>query len=382
MTGAAPTLLCVHQGYELYGSDRTFISALKGFRARFAHLRLLVVLPQAGPLSAELERLGFCVEIRPLWVARRTEGPLRLLARMLQFPQAVLRARRHIAAAALTYINTSVIFDYALAARLSCRPVLLHVHEIPTGLAMRLIRLVLALSGARLVYNSQATGDAFGLDGAVVLNGIPDPGPPPAAPASDGILNILMIGRINDWKGQDLLVEAVAALPAGTRGKMRLRFAGSAFAGNASETRLLAQVQEKQLGEITRLDGFVDDPAPLYRWADIVAVPSRKPEPFGLVAVEAMAHGKPVLAAAHGGLTEIIEDGETGWLVPPNDAPALAKRLAALAEAGEQAHEMGIKGRMRFENAFSESRYQDRLCDELGALLGPEPALCTMGEDA
>ncbi len=72
---------------------------------------------------------------------------------------------------------------------------------------------------------------------------------------------------------------------------------------------------------------FVPDPSEHYRWADIVTVPSRRPESLGRVAIEAMAHGRPPLVSAIGGLVEVVIDGETGWHVPPGDAAALAGKL-------------------------------------------------------
>ena len=76
-----------------------------------------------------------------------------------------------------------------------------------------------------------------------------------------------------------------------------------------------------------RFEPFCADPAPLYRWADVVVVPSRLPEALGRVAIEAMAHRRPPLVARIGGLPEIVEDRVSGWIVAPNDAAALARTL-------------------------------------------------------
>ncbi|HYO47656.1 MAG TPA: glycosyltransferase family 4 protein [Gemmatimonadota bacterium] len=76
----------------------------------------------------------------------------------------------------------------------------------------------------------------------------------------------------------------------------------------------------------------------------VQAVPSILEEPFGLVAAEAMMRGTAVLAAGHGGLSEIVQPGETGMLVMPNDAPALATALAALLSDRERCEAMGRAG--------------------------------------
>lgn len=83
----------------------------------------------------------------------------------------------------------------------------------------------------------------------------------------------------------------------------------------------------------------------LYGEADIVAVPSIWQEPFGLVAVEAMAHARPVVASEVGGLADIVRHGQTGYLVPPGDAYALAERLRSLLDDAATRSSMGEEGR-------------------------------------
>ena len=91
----------------------------------------------------------------------------------------------------------------------------------------------------------------------------------------------------------------------------------------------------------------------LYSRADICVVPSLWPEPFGMVAVEAMASGRPVVASKTGGLADSVVDGETGFLVPPGDAPALADKLRVLLDDAELRTGMGRRGRERVEEIFS-----------------------------
>jgi glycosyltransferase involved in cell wall biosynthesis len=83
----------------------------------------------------------------------------------------------------------------------------------------------------------------------------------------------------------------------------------------------------------------------LYAEADIVAVPSIWHEPFGLVAVEAMAHARPVVASDCGGLADIVRPGQTGFLAPPNNAPALAERLRMLLDDAPLRQRLGDEGR-------------------------------------
>jgi len=95
-----------------------------------------------------------------------------------------------------------------------------------------------------------------------------------------------------------------------------------------------------------------DTLAELYSRADICVAPSLWAEPFGMVAVEAMASGRPVVASDIGGLADSVVDGETGFLVPPGDARALADKLRMLLDDAELRAEMGKRGRAHVEHNF------------------------------
>jgi glycosyltransferase involved in cell wall biosynthesis len=91
----------------------------------------------------------------------------------------------------------------------------------------------------------------------------------------------------------------------------------------------------------------------------VQAVPSLWAEPFGLVAAEAMMRGTAVVASSTGGLTEIIQDGKTGFLAPPGNVDALAEALLKLLSNRELAEEMGRAGHELAKERFSEAAYVD-----------------------
>ncbi|MDE3177531.1 MAG: glycosyltransferase, partial [Pseudomonadota bacterium] len=325
-------IACVHQGYELYGSDRCFVESVAALREAYPQAEIEVVLPRQGPIVAALTPFADRIVFEPLFVLRRKALPRLLLTGLFTLPAALLRARRRLARADLIYINTSVVLDYQIAASRFPGKALLHIHEIPTGLVRTVLRALALASGARLIFNSRATRDSFAPPPAcvydVIYNGLEAP-PAPEPTSYDGSrpLRVALIGRINRIKGQDVLLAALRRLDA-TR--LRVRMVGGAFEDPGLETRLAEQAAQAGLADVVSVEPFAADTAPIYRWADIVVAPSKLPESLGRTAIEAMAYGRPALVSAIGGLTEVVADGETGWHVPPGDADALAERLAAI----------------------------------------------------
>jgi len=152
----------------------------------------------------------------------------------------------------------------------------------------------------------------------------------------DGVPVVMLPGRLSHWKGHLVLVEAMKIL---ARPQVHALIVGGGSA------RLRAHLQEAIAGagsgvSFRLLDECRDMPA-AYMLADVVVSASTEPEGFGRVVVEAQAMGRPVIATSHGGAVETVLPGETGWLVPPGDAPALAEAIgAALALDAETRRKM------------------------------------------
>jgi glycosyltransferase involved in cell wall biosynthesis len=111
--------------------------------------------------------------------------------------------------------------------------------------------------------------------------------------------------------------------------------------------------------------GFLEDTSAFYRAIDVAVVPSTE-EPLGRIPLEAAAHGKPSIANAVGGLPEIIQDRQTGWLVPPGDGARLRQALADFVE--RPAPEIGTAARAWVETISDPQRYVERLADIYGSL--------------
>lgn len=169
---------------------------------------------------------------------------------------------------------------------------------------------------------------------------------------------LLLPARLTDWKGHGVAIEATGRLQeaglAGAATDLRLIFAGDAQGRDGYAASLARGVEELGLGRMIRLVGHCDDMPAAYAAADIVLSPSTRPEAFGRVAAEAGAMGRVVIATDHGGARETVVDGETGFLIEPGSADALANavvRTIGLGPEGRAA--MGAKAATRIAAKFS-----------------------------
>lgn len=158
--------------------------------------------------------------------------------------------------------------------------------------------------------------------------------------------SILFVGRLNAQKGvRDLL----GAMPSTSQG-VTLDIVGDGADRGTLEDLSRSLKLEKRV----RWHGALPQRAvaPLYRSASVVAIPSRN-EGLGLVAVESLLSGVPVVAYRSGGVSELVEDGETGLLVPPGDVRAFAAALNSVITNRTRAREMGELGRERMALRFA-----------------------------
>jgi glycosyltransferase involved in cell wall biosynthesis len=272
----------------------------------------------------------------------------------------------------LTLLVPALLASFVAAAR-RLDVDLLHAHWLPSGwvaaragkpyvvqvwgtdveLARRAPRLAHSvLSGARLViaasHELAAGARALGArEVRVIPSGVDLPvlvGEEAAPP------EVLYAGRLSEEKGVLELVEA-------TRG-MNLVVAG--------DGPLRARIPGAR--------GFVphDELEGLYARAALVACPSRR-EGFGVACLEAMAHGRPVVATAVGGLLDLVIDGETGLVVPPRDPRALRAALERLLGDQDLRREYGLAGRARAAEHFSWDRVTDATLAAYAEAVGTMP---------
>lgn len=378
---APSVVLFVHGSAEMYGSDKVLLNLAQSLVAG-AEFTPVVVLHEDGPLRSALQAVGVEVHVGAVVkIARSLFKPaalpvlLRMARQSLRDLDAAVAGRK----VALVHSNTLAVLGGALWAWRRGQRHLWHVHEIilrPTVVSRGLPWLADRLS-QRVLSNSSPTqawllDRAPGLAGraAVVFNGLPAvPLASPTAQAEADAFRLrigaqpedtlaTVAGRLNHWKGQGLLIAAFGLLrQQGRLGALRLAIVGDVFAGQDHIRQgLVDQVAALGLQDRVSFVPFVSDIYPVWRASQIAVVPSTEPEPFGMVAIEAMACGLPVLAAGHGGLLDIVLPEQTGVLFEPCNAAALADALARLAGDPTLRARLGAAGAQRQREVFSMER--------------------------
>lgn len=371
------TVLILHSSAGRYGADLQLLAIAGGLDP--ARWRAVCVLPERGELGPLLEEAGAEVIVHPLAVLRRSlatpVGAAGLLAAAAADRRAIgalARAR----GAAVVHSNTSVVLTGGAIARTAGAAHLLHVREIYERAGGRaaatlwpLFRRRLLRAGAVACISRAVAAQFAGSPRAFVLyDGLPRSPVPLERDRARNLLGVraerfavALIGRISDWKGQDVLARALAEPALSSIGAVGL-VAGDPLPG-ADETARRLDRLATELGVEDRLLrlGFREDIGTVLGAADVVVVPSTRPEPLGLVALEAAAAGLPVVASSHGGVAEVVRDGETGRLVAPGDAAALAAALRALADDPGTSEGMGRAAQRDVAERFALARMLEEL---------------------
>ena len=270
----------------------------------------------------------------------------------------------------LIYANTQkALVIGAIASLVTSKPLIYHLHDILSlehfSQTNRRIAIFLANRFASLVIaNSQATKAAFIESGGkehlveVVYNGFDLA---KYQINSDLItqlkqeLNLqgrYVIGhfsRLSPWKGQHILLEALTQCPEVTA----ILVGDALFGEDEYAAQLHQQVKDLNLSDRIRFLGFRDDIPQLMSMCDLVVHTSVAPEPFGRVIVEAMLCNRPIIAAAAGGATELIDHDHTGWLTTPGDVWELADTINQCRQQPEVTKAIAQNGQAAAGNRFN-----------------------------
>ncbi len=377
-------VLFVHSSDELYGSDVSLLELVRRLPERGVEPTAVLPtdLPYRGELRRALSESGIpYVRLDMGVLRRRYMNPRGIFSFGYRLTKGVVALSKMIKTGRfdLVHSNTGAVWGGSIAASLTGVPHVWHIREIvenPAALSHFMAWQVVTFS-SRIIAISTAVADHIaelhprGADKISVIPNAVDT--ERFSPSVDGAavrrewqvtpdeMLVGVAGRVHPWKGQDVLIEA---MPLVLRRAPKVRFA---IVGDVTPDRLALREslvrRAEELGVADRLiwAGYRRDVPQVMAALDVLVVPSTSPEPFGRTILEAMASGTPVIATAHGGPLDIIEDGKTGLLVPPRDPAALAVAIIQMAEEPEWRKRMGEAGLAEVMEKYTVEKYVERV---------------------
>jgi glycosyltransferase involved in cell wall biosynthesis len=377
MNSGLRTILFVHASDEMYGADIILLQLVEGLDKTF--FRPIVVLPNDMPYEGQLSK---ALQAKQVYTIRMNIAVLRrryftpwgfflYFWRLAASTLAMIRLIRQ-ESVDLVHTQTAAVIPGALAARLTGTPHVWHALEIivkprflwrfTSWLLPRLSNQVVAASGPTL--NHLCAGNHLNEKKAIVIhNGVDLDRFTRANKSGQEVRKewgieteqplIGMVGRVSSWKGQDYFLK-VAQLVAQSHPEARFALVGGTIPGQEDLfVKIKAMVKELGLEQKVIVNDFRSDIPAVLDAYDVFVLPSTLPDPFPTVLLEAMAASKPVVANAHGGSTEMVDHGQTGFLVHPDKQEEMALAIQYLIEHPEERSCMGQRGKERLEANFS-----------------------------
>lgn len=299
-------------------------------------------------------------------------------ASIAAFTSSVLRLRRVMKDHAIQIAHSHLLpADLVTAAAAACAPGTRHIAHIrdtrpwlmsrrpQDSIRRQLHRVAYSLADTRFVAVSSSSADytcrAFKIEAdrmTVVLNGVDlrRLDGPCASVASSDAFRIGCAGRLVAEKGLIHVIEAAALLVAAGH-EVSVTIVGSGSSENALRRRT------EELGLVSRVafSGPLENMSAFYQALDVLVVPSLATEGLPRVALEAMAMGRPVIAATTAGAEDLIKPGLTGLLVPPSDPQAIANAIVFLKQDAELRGTVAANGRSLVRKNFTVQRVADEV---------------------
>ncbi len=346
-----------------------------------------VIFPAESPMRAELERAGCAITVMPEMLKLTTrKGRAYLVFYFLHYPLVVLKLAAFIRRRGISVVHTNNIhnlYGFPAAALGGARHVW-HIREIvfQSGFVRRAEVFLASHFGGTVIVTSDAVAEMFRKkDGGFPENMTKISNavdmevfhPRHSGEKVRKALNFSsetpvagVVCRLDPWKGVDVFLHA-AAICKSRFPSARYVVAGGAIAGRETYAQELWDLATRLgLADAVTFTGWRYGPEwlpELHAALDVLVLPSSEPEPFGLVVIEAMASGKPVIATRHGGPVEICLDRETALLVPPRDPEKMAEAMLEIFRDPAKAREMGAAGRKRAEKFYDRAEQIRKLED-------------------
>lgn len=379
-SGVAMKVLYLNPVANMGGAETSLVELLSAARRCYPDWNLVLVAGEDGPMVDKVRKLGIRAEILQMprelrqagdsglqngvsrWQALWRLAPLlgAVHGYGLRLREAILREKPHILHATGLKMQILAALYLPKGTRL-----LWHIHDYPSWrpLASKALRWLARRCDGALANSESVAGDLrsccpglpwverfyntvdsamLNSDAFVDLDAAAQM--PPAAPDE---VKIGLVATYARWKGQMVFLEALAGLR--TKIPWRAYIIGGPIYATAGsqfeESELRAQIKKFGLQDRVGLTGFIASRGGVMKALDIVVHASTKPEPFGMVLIEAMVSGKAVIVSQAGGAAELFEEGVTGLGHAPGDALALAARVERLLGDSQFRAELGDRGK-------------------------------------
>ena len=379
----AKSIMMLHGSSDIYGASKIFFNT-----AVLLHengYKVYIVLSEDGPLGDMLRGAGITVLICKLAILRRKYFNLKgLMNRYVAFKNArkVLDQIVEEHNIEMIYSNTAAVLVGAFVAKKRNIKHIWHLHEIiekPFYFSKLMGSIINRYSNKVIVVSGEVKKHwrKYVAEHKIITihNGL-DYLPYTTSVSSiknelgieDDQILIGMVARVNLWKGQKYFLK-LAALLAKKYNNVRFVLAGDAYPGyEYLQDELNEIIKAEGLGNVVFDLGFRSDIPNILKGLDIFVLPSISPDPLPTVVLEAMASGRPVIATSHGGALEMVDDFNTGILIPWDDSKIAADYISHLVRDQDARKKMGAAGEQRVLDLFSKKQYDKHLLQTVVAL--------------
>lgn len=364
-------ILYLHAGAEMYGADKILLELVTGLDKSKFHP--IVVLPNDGILKDKLIENGIETYVVHYPILRRKyfnlKGIINYGLSYFGKSNEIVKLLKNKKIDIIHANTTAVLEGIYLKKKLKCK-LIWHVHEIilKPAIINKTISYLIGRYADKCVAVSKAVKkhliDSKFVDEdkvEVIYNGVDTERFNPNVENKylykewnipDEAIKVGMIGRVNAWKGQNDFLDAGEGLLK-KYSNLYIFIVGSAFAGEEWRVdELKKKIADSQNKDRIIFSEFRTDTPEIHSFFDVLVLPSTNPDPLPTVVLEAMGCGTPVVGYNHGGVTEMVINGETGLLAEVKNSKDLGRKIQQVLESDYRL--MGQKARDRAVKNFSE----------------------------
>lgn len=364
-------ILYLHAGAEMYGADKILLELVTGLDKSKFHP--IVVLPNDGILKDKLIENGIETYVVHYPILRRKyfnlKGIINYGLSYFGKSNEIVKLLKNKKIDIIHANTTAVLEGIYLKKKLKCK-LIWHVHEIilKPAIINKTISYLIGRYADKCVAVSKAVKkhliDSKFVDEdkvEVIYNGVDTERFNPNVENKylykewnipDEAIKVGMIGRVNAWKGQNDFLDAAEGLLK-KYSNLYIFIVGSAFAGEEWRVdELKKKIADSQNKDRIIFSEFRTDTPEIHSFFDVLVLPSTNPDPLPTVVLEAMGCGTPIVGYNHGGVTEMVINGETGLLAEVKNSKDLRRKIQQALESDYKL--MGQKARDRAVKNFSE----------------------------